>query len=388
MVEVEEIDRIVESRLASLNLCYQCAKCSGICPLSPISAFRPRKLVIESQLRPETVYQSETLWQCTTCRACVTRCPEGVDIPEIVASLRSKMIEDGRIPQEIADTLENIYKRNNPWGSPKSERAAWAKDLNIKHVSEGADLLYFVGCVPAYDPRSRKIAEAMVNVFNQAGVNFGILGNDERCCGDSARRLGEEGLFQLLAEENAQTFNEHHVETIVTTSPHCYNVFKNEYPDFKGEVSHYTQFLAKLLEEGKLKFTPSNAERVTVTYQDPCYLGRYNKVYDPPRTVLESIPGIELVEMERSGEDSICCGGGGGRMWIESGLEEERLSEIRLKQALNTGAKILVTACPFCLLNFEEAVKILDVEDQIEIKDLMELVCTNLKIREQEGDGG
>jgi Fe-S oxidoreductase len=323
---------------------------------------------------------SELIWQCTTCDACVRRCPEGVRPPDIIVSYRSRMVENGQTPQTISDTLNHIYKRSNPWGSPRMERANWTKDLKIKPMAKGTKFLYYVGCAPSYDPRNQRVARALVSILTKAGVDFGILGNDERCCGDSARRLGEEGLFQLLAEENSKIFEEHGAERVVTTSPHSYHVFKNEYPQLRPayqlkEVWHYSQVLEMLLKQGKLAFADGPSLRVT--YHDPCYLGRHNGIYYPPRAILNALPGIELIEMARNRERSFCCGGGGGRMWVETS-EEERLSTIRLKEALATGAQCLITACPFCTINFEEAVGTLNAQDSIQVMDLAELVSARL----------
>lgn len=383
MVYIEQIDAVVASRFKTLPYCYQCGICSGSCPLSFVTKFRPRAFVLAAQNELSELVNSELLWQCTTCNACVLRCPEGVKPPEIIMSFRNKLIEGGQAPQAVSDTLNNIYKRSNPWGMPKQERAQWAKGLNVKPMAAGVELLYYVGCAPSYDPRNQKVAKALVKVLNHAGVDFGILGEEERCCGDSARRLGEEGLFQFLAEENNQIFQEHKVERVVTTSPHCYNVFKNEYPEvLQGyqvkEVLHYSQLLEMLIKQKRLNF--SDGPSLRVTYHDPCYLGRHNGVYEAPRAVLNAIPGIRLVEMRRNRERSFCCGGGGGRMWVETEeKEEERLSVIRLKEALATSAQVLVTACPFCTLNFEEAVTTLKAEDSIRVMDLAELVSERLK---------
>ncbi len=387
MVDVEAIDAVVASRLKTLSYCYQCGICSGSCPLSSITRFRPRafmsrlsKTLTELDSATQTADDSDLLWQCTTCNACVSRCPEGVRPPDIIVSCRSRMVENGQIPQAVSDTLNNIYKRSNPWGSPRAERASWAEDLKIKPMAKGIEFLYYVGCAPSYDPRNQRVAKAVVNILNRARVDFGILGNDEKCCGDSARRLGEEGLFQLLAEENSKIFAEHGAERVVTTSPHSYHVFKNEYPQLLPayqlkEVWHYSQLLEMLLQQGELAF--ADGPSLKVTYHDPCYLGRHNGIYEPPRAVLNALPGIELVEMKRNRERSFCCGGGGGRMWVETS-EEERLSEIRLKEALATGAQLLITACPFCTINFEEAVGTLNAQDSIQVMDLAELVSARL----------
>jgi Fe-S oxidoreductase len=376
MIEVEEIDRIVAERLVSLDYCYQCGRCSGVCPLSPISDFRPRKFMIGAQLDLERMIAQDLLWQCSTCNACVAICPQEVKPPEVITSLRSKLVETGHIPQEVSDVLENIYRRNNPWGSPKGERAKWAEGLSLKEFQQGTEWLWFVGCAPSYDPRNQEVAKALVRIFQHAGLEVGFLGSEERCCGDSARRLGEEGLFQLLAEENSTRLAEAGAEKVLTTSPHCYNVFKNEYPKLEGEVRHYTQLLAELIRSGKLSFAEPD-EELTVTYHDPCYLGRHNGVYEEPRFILDSLPGVKPVEMPRNRERSSCCGGGGGRMWVET-KEKEHPGEIRVKEALSVGAQAIITACPFCTINFDEAVKTLNLEEQIRVLDLAELVSERL----------
>lgn len=383
MVEVEEIDRIVAERLLSLDYCYQCGRCSGVCPISVVSDFRPRKFMLAAQLDQSAPLESGLLWQCTTCDACVKVCPQKVKPPEVITSLRSRLVEAGQLPQGVADALENIYRRNNPWGLPKNERAKWADGLSLRRFERGMEWLWFVGCAPSYDPRSQEVAKSLVKILNHAGVEAGFLGEEERCCGDSARRLGEEGLFQLLAEENSAQLNEAGAEKILTTSPHCYNVFLNEYPKLNEEVWHYTQLLAELVQAGRLVFAEP-AEELTVTYHDPCYLGRHNDIYEEPRAVLRAIPGIRLVEMPRNREQSFCCGGGGGRMWVET-EEREHPGAVRVREALSTGAKVLVTACPFCLINFDEAVKSLDAAESLEVWDLAELV--SMRLVEERKDG-
>ena len=383
LLDVEQIDRIVAERLQRLNYCYQCAQCSGVCPMSTLSDFRPRKFMILAQLDPERAIDSELLWQCSTCWACVLVCPQDVKPPEVITSLRSKRVETGKLPQELSDALTFIYKRGNPWGMAKADRAAWAEGLPLKTYEPGTEWLWYVGCAPSYDPRNQKVAKALVEIFRRVGVDVGILGNEEKCCGDSARRLGEEGLFQLLAAENSMLFDELEAKKIVVTSPHSYHVIKNEYPkpakaNGKGrDVYHYSQLLAQLVDQGKLRFKEPDGE-LKVTYHDPCYLGRRNGVFDEPRFVIDSLPGVELVEMPRNRQKSFCCGGGGGRMWVEAKNEWERPGVVRLKEALETGAQAIVTACPFCTIHLDEAVKTLNAEDRIRVIDLAELVGERL----------
>ncbi|MFQ6033855.1 MAG: (Fe-S)-binding protein, partial [Candidatus Bipolaricaulia bacterium] len=332
------------------------------------------------QLEPEGVLHSELLWQCSTCWACVPRCPMDVRPPELFSALRAKALEEGTVPEGFAktlfDSLTNVHRYGNPWGYPGSARTEWAAGLEIKGASDHAELLYYVGCSPSYDPRVQGVPQALVKIFKKSGLDFGFLGEEERCCGDAVRWLGEEGLFLVLAEENAAKFNGCNPQRIVTTSPHCYNIFKKDYPELEGEVLHYTQLLAELIGKGRLPL--AKGPEMRVTYHDPCYLGRKSGIYEEPRSVLGSLPGVELVEMPRNRERSLCCGGGGGRFWLGVEQEGERLAELRLKEALETGAELMVTACPFCLINFREAAKTLNLEDKIRVVDLAELVSERL----------
>jgi Fe-S oxidoreductase len=380
MIELDEIDQAIEERLSSLDYCYQCGICTSLCPYSSLTEFRPRKFILEAQLEPEKSVRSDLLWQCSACFACVARCPMGVRPPDIFSALRARALEDGVVPDTLAkimfDSLTNVHRHGNPWGYPGRERAQWAEGLDLKGAAEGMDLLYYVGCSPSYDPRVQGIPRALVKILGRSGIDFGILGQEERCCGDAVRWLGEEGLFQELAEENLGQFNRFGPKRILTTSPHCYNVFKNDYPKLEGELLHYSQWLAQLLAEGKISLC--DGPQVKAAYHDPCFLGRHNGIYEEPRYVLRSIPGVELVELPRNRERSLCCGGGGGRMWLGVEQEEERPSEIRVREALQAGAELLITTCPFCLINFIEAAKTLNLEDKIRIVDLAELVGERL----------
>lgn len=235
-----------------------------------------------------------------------------------------------------------------------------------------AKILYYVGCTPAYDPRIQKVAKALVQCLQRAKVEFGILGTEERCCGSEIRRMGEEGLFEILVEDNLNAFKEYPLRLIITTSPHCYNVFKNEYSNLDCQVQHYTQFVARLIDEGKLSFN-RNGKELLVAYHDPCFLGKKNGVFEEPRKILQNIPGIKLVEFDRSKQRSLCCGGG-GRMWTESKRSVERLAETRVKEAVELGVQVIATACPFCLLTLEDGVKTTEYENSLRIIDIMELI--------------
>jgi len=336
------------------------------------SSLNIRSIIYNAIIGEELDFAPE-FWDCTTCSTCTSRCPKGVQPVDVIVGLRSTQIESGRVQPTIRDTLESVFKYGNPWGRIREKRSDWAKELDIQNIGEGADALWFVGCTPAYDNRVQQIAKSLVRIFNKAGVDFGTLGNEETCCGNEVRRMGEEGLFENLVEDNLKIFRKYQFKQLITTSPHCYNTFKNEYEGLDWDLHHYTQFLSALIEEKRLDF--SKELNKTVTYHDPCFLGKQNKVYDEPRSILKAIPGIKFVEFDRSRERSLCCEGGGGRMWVEASKEGERLSEIRIRDAVELGAEILATACPFCLLTLEDAVKTTGNEGKIEVKDIAELVA-------------
>lgn len=370
----EVIDIIKEEGGDALKLCYQCGVCSATCPWNLVRSFIVRRVMHQAQLGLVD-FEAEEMWLCVTCGACVQRCPRGVEIIDIMRALRRVISEVGiaKVPDSLRIAIKNISGVGNPLGEPPETRADWAKGLGVKTYTEGTELLYFPCCIPAYDPRLQRVAQATVNILKKADVDFGILGTKESCCGESVRKAGQENLFQSLTQSNISAFAEAGVSKIVVTSPHCYNTFKTEYPQFGGdfEVIHFSQYLAQLIKEGRLKFTKELKRKVT--YHDPCYLGRHNGIYDEPREVLESIPGVQLVEMLDSGENSLCCGGGGGRIWMET-KKGERFSDLRIEQALEVGASILAVSCPYCLLNFEDSVLTGDKGDIIEIKDIAELV--------------
>ncbi len=267
----------------------------------------------------------------------------------------------------------SLISEGNPLQFERKKRADWATGLPVKPFTEGMEVLYFVGCYLSFDPRLKKVAAATAHILNRAGVDFGILGTKENCCGESIRKTGSEDVFKRLARENIKTFIENGVKKILVSSPHCYHTFKNEYSEFKVnfEVVHISQYLSELVYAGRLKFTGEYGRKVT--YHDPCYLGRHNGIYDEPRQVLKKIPGLELLEMSDSGKDSLCCGGGGGRIWMDTPMNE-RFSDLRLQQAREIGAEVLATSCPYCITNFEESRLNLGYEGVLEVKDITELI--------------
>jgi len=273
----------------------------------------------------------------------------------------------------IRGIASNLAAEGNPFGESRKNRADWAKGLQVKTFEEGMDVLYFTCCYLCYDPRLKKVAQATVSLLNKAGVDFGILGDQENCCGESIRKTGNENLFKRLAKENIKTFIDNGVKRILVSSPHCYHTFKNEYPEFMAhfEIIHISQYLYELINQGRLKVSGEYAKKIT--YHDPCYLGRHNGIYDEPREVLKKIPGLELNEMAESRADSMCCGMGGGRIWMET-EKDERFSNLRVEQAIETGAKVLVTSCPYCITALEDSRTVMNYDDAIEVKDITEIL--------------
>ena len=362
--------------------CYQCGKCTGGCPVSLKSKLNIRRLMIEGILgrHLERIQEKLELWDCTTCKTCTLRCPREMKPMDLVIGMRGILVEEGHIPKTIIDAMENAYKHGNPWGRPKNKRTEWTKslpeELKVKDFSEGdrAEWLYFVGCTASSDPRIQEIAKSLVFILNRAEIDFGILGNEETCCGNEIRRMGETGLFEELMDTNLQRFETYKIEHILTACPHGFNALKNEYPQGKFNILHATQLLAKKLEDGRLSFS-KEIKRV-ITYHDPCFLGKQNSIFDEPRVLLNAIPGLTFRELDRSRERSLCCEGGGGRMWAESSSEMgQRLAEIRVQDAVDLGAEVLATACPLCVLTLEDAVKTSGNEEKIKVMDVMELLA-------------
>ncbi|HEY66817.1 MAG: hypothetical protein DRI79_07425 [Chloroflexi bacterium] len=353
--------------------CIQCGKCTGGCPVARKTVLNMRSLIYHMLVEPELdVYAHPELWDCTCCFTCVERCPKDVRPAELIISLRGQLVESGRIPETVGAALMGIFRQGNPTGIAREDRTAWVNGTPVKAAQEGCEMLYFVGCIPSYDPRVQVVPRALVRAFTAAGLDFGILGTEESCCGNEVRRMGEVGLFEMLVEENGELIRSVGASRLVTTSPHCFNTFRNEYGLDGIEVLHYTQLIAELIEQGRLGF--SNEVKKRVTYHDPCFLGKQNHIFDEPRAILKAIPGVKLVEMDRNRERSLCCEGGGGRMWVEGTNLEERLAFQRVQEAAETGAEILAVACPFCLLTLEDAVKVQGLDERLQVMDIMELV--------------
>jgi len=384
----EIIEEIKEAGGEAFKFCYQCGKCDVVCPWNRVKPFSIRRIVWQAALGLPEIELDE-IWRCTTCGRCPSHCPRGVEQIEVGVAIRRIATEYDIFPSSVSGVRTagvSLASDGNPLGEERENRDAWAKGLSLKPFTESMEVLFFVGCYYSYDPRLRKVAVATANLLKNAGVDFGILGSKESCCGESIRKTGNEEVFKSLAKENIKNFIDKGVKRILVSSPHCYHTFKNEYPEFMVhfEVVHISQFLAELMEEGRLELGAGlNAElKKKVAFHDPCYLGRHNGIYDEPREVLRKLPGLELVEMPDSRENSLCCGGGGGRIWAET-PKEERFSDLRVAQAREVGAEVLATSCPYCISNFEESRLALGDDDPLEIKDITEIVWDALQ-RSQE----
>lgn len=371
----EVIDEIKEAGGEVFKLCYQCGKCDTVCPWNRVRNFSMRRIIREAAFGL-TEIEGEDIWRCTSCGNCTQYCPRGVKQIDIGVSLRRVAAEYEIFPASVRSSRTaraSLISEGNPLQGERKKRADWAKKLPVKTFSEGMDVLYFVGCYFSYDPRMKKVAAATINILNKAGINFGILGDKENCCGESIRKTGSEEVFKTLAKKNIKTFIDNGVKKIIVSSPHCFHTFKNEYPEFmvNFEVVHFSQYLFEIINDGRLELTGEFEKKVT--WHDPCYLGRHNNIYDEPRGVLKKVPGLEFIEMADSRKDSLCCGGGGGRIWMDTPMEE-RFSDLRLGQAVDTGASVLATCCPYCITNFEESRLNLEYDDIIEVKDIAEIV--------------
>ncbi|MEJ5358894.1 MAG: (Fe-S)-binding protein [Desulfobacterales bacterium] len=360
--------------------CFQCGLCDAVCPWNRFRPFSMRRIVREAAFGLTDI-ESEDLWRCTTCGLCPQQCPRDVRQIDSGTALRRIATEYGVFPptaRPIRGVRGSLMAEGNPLNEPRSRRSAWAEGLGVPSFTEGVEYLYFPGCYLCYDPRLKKVARATARLLLRAGVDFGILGEQENCCGESIRKAGDEEAFKRLARENIKAFIDHGVKKILVSSPHCYHTFKNEYAEFRVafEVVHIARLLADLLAAGRLAF--GNGRGQTVAFHDPCYLGRHNGLYEEPRAVLGRIPGVTVVELPESRADSLCCGGGGGRIWMET-PRGERFSDLRLAQAVEAGAHVLVTSCPYCIANFEDSRLNTGLEARIEIQDLTEVAAAALQ---------
>ena len=371
----EIIDVIKESGGDAFKLCYQCGLCDAVCPWNRVRTFSIRNIVRQAAFGLPEI-ESEDIWRCTTCGNCPQQCPRGVKIIESGVSLRKIATEYDVFhtsARPVRAVSASLIAEGNPLNEKRKNRANWTEGLSVKPFTEEMEILYFPCCYLSYDTRLKKVARATADILNRAGIDFGILGSKENCCGESIRKTGNEKLFKRLARENIKAFVDNGVKKILVSSPHCYHTFKNEYPEFmvNFEVVHISQYLFELIQEGKLKINKAYEKKVT--YHDPCYLGRHNGIYDEPREVLKKVPGLELMDMADSLGDSLCCGGGGGRIWMET-VKSERFSDLRLEQAVDAGAEVLVTSCPYCITHFEESRLAQEDCETTEIKDITEII--------------
>lgn len=374
----EIVDVIKESGGEVFKYCYQCGMCDTLCPWNRVIDFSMRRIVRQAAFGM-TEIETEDIWRCTSCGRCHQRCPRGVKTIDLTVSLRKVANEYGVFPahvQPVKTANASLVAEGNPLSEQRKNRAEWAKGLPVQKFNEDMEILYFPGCYLCYDPRMKRVAKATVSILSKADVEFGILGEEENCCGESIRKTGDEELFRQLAKKNIKAFIDNGVKRILVSSPHCYHTFKNEYPDFmvNFEIMHMSQFLWKLINEGRLEFNKQYNKKVT--YHDPCYLGRHNGIYDEPRDILKKIPGLELVEMPDTREDSLCCGGGGGRVWMET-VKGERFSDLRIEQALEMGADVVATCCPYCITMLEDSRKTMEDQEAaeaFEIKDITEII--------------
>ncbi len=376
--------------------CTECGRCQDVCPAhntqKPLS---PKNLILDLKnnlyANKEAMLAGkydevtgvidghiteDVIWACTSCRACEVACPVFIEHTDKIYDIRRNLVMmESKFPTEVQTVFRNMETNASPWAFAASDRANWAEGLSVKTVAEETefDVLLWVGCAGSFDDRNKKVLRAFVSLLKKAGIKFAILGNEEQCTGDPARRIGNEYLFQTLAKANIETLNRYNVKKVVTACPHCFNTLKNEYKDFGGtyDVVHHSQYIAQLLQDGKLKPTKSVDE--TITFHDSCYLGRWNNVYEQPRSVLGAIPAARMVEMKAHHAESMCCGAGGGRMWMEETLGA-RINVKRTEQALETKAGVIASSCPFCMTMMSDGVKTKEMQDKVRVLDIAELM--------------
>jgi Fe-S oxidoreductase/nitrate reductase gamma subunit len=391
-VGASEINDFTWRQKLSFDACTLCQRCSDACPakasgtkLSPMHLIlKLKNLELQppdtmKQLHGQTV-DPEELWACTTCRACVQECPVLIHHVDAICDMRRHLMAEGKVDKKKRDLLTFLTTVGNTYGLATSDRTKWAEGLDVKPYGDEPDqeFLYWVGCAGSYDTRNQMVSRALVKIMKAAQIKFGILGNDEKCNCEVARRVGEEGRFQQAAMELIDLMNKRGVKKIVTQCPHCYNTFKNEYPRFGAtfQVIHHSQLIAQLLREGKLKLKKGIEQ--AIAYHDPCYLGRYNDEYEAPRNIIRTLSNGKLVELPRSRAKSFCCGGGGGNTWytVEA---EKKCSVIRIDEAQQLAPNILAAACPYCISMFEDASKVLGTSEKMPIRDIAELVAEALE---------
>ncbi|RIK36672.1 MAG: iron-sulfur-binding reductase [Chloroflexi bacterium] len=419
---IGKLQDLTWAQLLNVDACMHCGRCLEYCPtFNTGKELRPRDLILElagysadsggifsgevgegenaARFRWGSgadreliggVVSTAEIWDCTTCGACVEHCPVYIDhVPLIVGMRQNLVLEQNEFPNELAPVFNNLERLSNPYSFAPSQRDEWTRKMQ-KPVTimadaaargEDVEVLFFVGCLGSFDSRNQQTTLALARILQAAGINFAILGKEETCTGDPAKRVGNEYLAQMMAEQTVETLNSYSFKKIVTACPHCFNAIRNEFPQIGGnfDVVHHSELISQLLAEGRLQLDPASAlARGKVTYHDPCYLGRYNQVYDAPRSVIAALPGAALTEMKRSRNRSFCCGGGGGRMFMEE-TRGARINRARVTEAIDTGAEVLAAACPFCMTMFEDGIRGVGAEESFVVKDIAELVASSLR---------
>ena len=394
LLGVGKITDFTPQQLLSFDACLRCGRCEEACPANASGMpYSPRTLIqdlrksmlaglVHGEQSPDSeltpgAFSEAYPWYCTTCGACTVKCPAFIrPVDEIVDLRRYQLLTTGKMPKSVGDTMRNLERQGNPWGMPPENRMSWADGLDVRELAPGetTDVLLFTGCAAAFDERNKKVTRAFVKVLKKLNVDFAVLGFDEMCCGETARRMGHEYIFQEFAKQNIETFGKVKFNRIVTACPHCFNTLKNEYPQMGGNftVQHYSEYLADM--DLSVLGEPNLDGRLT--FHDSCYLGRYNEIYSAPRKLLDTT-GVRRVEMRHQKEDSFCCGGGGGGMWMETDAST-RINHRRLQDALDAKAEVVATACPYCLLMFDDAVRSKGIGDEIKIMDLAEILAQGL----------
>jgi Fe-S oxidoreductase len=401
----DDIEKLSWKQLLDGYSCTECGRCTAACPAANTGkSLSPRKIIVDIRRRTEdkgplvtggvkesVIYErtlvhdyisEKELWQCTTCMACVQECPVMIEHVDAIVDMRRHLVlTESNFPAELNNVFKSLETNGSPWAFNPADRAEWAEGMNIKTMSEdpNGEVLFWVGCAGSFDNRYKKVTKAFAGLMQKGNIDFRILGTEEKCNGDTARRLGNEYLAQTMMQENIEVLNGYGVKKIVTACPHCFNSLKNEFPQFGGnfEVQHHSEMIHELIASGKIEMKEAE-EPLNVTYHDSCYIGRYNDIYEEPREVLDAVPAVELTEMERNRTTGFCCGAGGGRMFLED-VEGGRINEERTREALETGAATIGTACPFCMTMMTDGVKAFDKTDEVQVKDIAELVFENTK---------
>lgn len=385
-VNPEIRDALIEMGAVDAYKCFQCGKCASVCPWFQVGTYEflvfrfPLEtvlgLIASSEDKEELAKEVDKIYRCVGCEACVDQCPLGVKLPDILRSARRILVDFGSYPDNLKSVVQKIKNVGNPLGEPREKRSDWAREIQVSEFKPGMELLYFPCCIPAYDARIGNVARSTARILQQSGIRFGILGTKESCCGEAIRRVGAEAVYKETARVNIDAFTAAGVKKVLVSSPHCYLTFKKEYPELgcSVEAVHATEYLWELINQGKIQ--PRRSFNKKVVYHDPCTLGRQSGIYDAPRNILKSIPGLKLLEVEEfSREFSLCCGAGSGALWIDW-PKGERMADIRVKQLVDTGADVIAVACPYCLQMFEETVKAMNLE--IKVMDICEILYDSI----------